>query len=116
MGLDLGDVGDLVFDGVFDGDDLAHPIVDLFQRAVEGGRLPRAGGTRDQDNSVRFGDPFTHRAQVVRQHAQAVQPQGLALLRQQAHHDRLAVHTRQGRDPHIQLLAADADTHAPILG
>lgn len=41
MDLDLGDIGHLVFHGIFHADELAHAIIDFLQRAIERGGLAR---------------------------------------------------------------------------
>ncbi len=51
---DLSDAADLVFDRVFDGDDLVFVALDFVQRGVEGGGLTGAGGAGDQHHAVRL--------------------------------------------------------------
>lgn len=115
MDLDLGDIGHLVFHGIFHADELAHAIIDFLQRAIERGGLARSGGAGHQDDAVGFRYPCTHPPQVVREHPEPVQAQPLALLRQQAHDHRFAMHPWQGGDPHVELRTADPDAHASIL-
>ena len=51
--LDLVDPLELVFDRILDGDDLAHGVVDLRERAVKRGRFAAAGRAGDQRDAVR---------------------------------------------------------------
>jgi hypothetical protein len=48
----LQDPRQLVFDRVFDGDDLVAAVVDLGNRPIERGRFTRAGGTGHQQHAV----------------------------------------------------------------
>src|SRR5262249_26139208 len=54
--LDLRDVGKLIFDGVFDGDDVLLVAVDFAHAGVEGGALAGAGGAADEEHAVRLAD------------------------------------------------------------
>ena len=49
---DLVDPFELVFHGIFDRDDLLLRHIDLVERGVEGGRLPRTRGPGDEDDAV----------------------------------------------------------------
>ena len=51
--LDLVDALELIFDGVFDGDDFAQGIIDFIQRGVQRRGFAATGRARDQDDSVR---------------------------------------------------------------
>ena len=62
---DLGDAFHLVFDGVFDGDDLVFVVLDFAQRGVERSRFAGAGWARDQHHAVRFHDVAAEFDEVV---------------------------------------------------
>jgi hypothetical protein len=49
--LDLADAGELVFDGILDGDDVLLPVVEPGQGGVEGRGLARAGRTGNQEDA-----------------------------------------------------------------
>ena len=51
--VDLIDAVHLVFDGVFDGDDLFIGQIDALQRGVERGGFAAAGGAGDEKDAVR---------------------------------------------------------------
>src|SRR4051812_34828161 len=53
---DLGDTADLVFDRVFDGDDLVFVALDFIEGGVEGGGFAGAGGTGDEHHAVGLAD------------------------------------------------------------
>src|SRR5277367_6008823 len=50
----LGDAADLIFDGIFDGDDFVFVVFDFVDGGVEGSRFAGAGGSSDQDHAVGF--------------------------------------------------------------
>src|ERR1044072_2028276 len=52
----LRDALKLIFDGVFDGDDLVFFVLDLVQRAVERGRFTRTRRPRHEHHAVRLCD------------------------------------------------------------
>ena len=67
--LHLAEAGRLVFDGVFDGDDLFLVVVQLVDHAVERGRLAASGGPHDQDDAVRDADQLFEVAEICIRHA-----------------------------------------------
>src|SRR5208282_5825543 len=52
----LGDAADLIFDGVFDGDDFIFVVLDFVDGGVERRRFAGAGGAGDEDHAVGFLD------------------------------------------------------------
>ncbi len=50
----LGDAADLIFDGIFDGDDLVFVVLDFVDGGVERGGFAGAGGAGDQHHAVRL--------------------------------------------------------------
>src|SRR5271170_6109542 len=50
----LGDAADLIFDGIFDGDDFVFVVFDFVDGGVERGGFAGAGGSSDQDHAVGF--------------------------------------------------------------
>ena len=62
---DLGDAFDLIFDRVFDGDDLVFVVLDLAERGVEGGGLAGTGRPGDQHHAVGFRDVAAELDQIA---------------------------------------------------
>ena len=61
----LGDAFELVFDRVFDGDDLVFVVLDFAQRGVEGGGFAGTGGSGDQHHAVGLGDVAAEFRQIA---------------------------------------------------
>src|SRR5215472_5415231 len=76
----LGHAPDLVFHGVFDGDDLIFVGLDLVYGGVQRGSLAAACGTGNQHHAVGFGDVAAKLAQIVFVKANHVQDQVAELL------------------------------------
>ena len=113
--LHLVDPRQAVLDRVLDGDDLVLGRVDLLQRGVQRGGLAAAGGPGHQDHPAGPVDDIAHARQNPGRHAQAVQGQQPGALIEQAHHHRLAVLHRHGRDAHVDLGVAHLDVEAAVL-
>ncbi len=61
----LGDAADLVFDRVFDGDDLVFVALDFVERGVEGGGFAGAGGAGDEHHAVGLADVAAEAAEIL---------------------------------------------------
>ncbi|MNX75596.1 hypothetical protein D3C86_1070770 [compost metagenome] len=117
LGIDLGlaHAVDGVFDRVLDRQDVASRVVQQRQTGIEAGRLARAGRACDQDDAVGLAQGGAKRVQRHRVHAEVFQPQVGLILVEDAQHHPLARPRRQGRDPHVQRLAAQGQRDAPVL-
>ena len=114
--LDLADAGQVVFDRVFDGDDVAALGVHALQCGVERGALAGAGGAGDEEDAVGFLEQFGKGRHGALRHAQAVEAALTAALVEQAQHDALAVGGGQRGYAHVHLAAGQAQGDAAILG
>ena len=115
--VDLVDAVHLVFDRIFDRDDLLVGQVDALQRGIERGGLAAAGGAGDQEDAVRQADVKCsmrrQHAVVEAQPAQIVEIAGGAV--EQAHHDAFAVERGQRGDAEVHFAAEDLDLDAAVL-
>ena len=113
----LRDALDLIFDRVFDGDDLVFVVLDLAHRGVERGGFAGTGGSGDQHHPVRLLDVAAELHQVVLREAHYFERQLGELLAhrffiQHAEHGVLAVNG--GHDGHAEIdqpvFVANAET------
>ena len=114
--VDLVDPVHLIFDRVFDGDDLLVGLIDALQRGVERGRFAAAGRPGDQKNAVRQRRVILHARQHVLVEAQAleiVEIAGGAV--EQTHHDAFAVQRRQRGNAQVDFAAQRLDLDAAVL-
>src|SRR5262249_21869894 len=110
------DAVEVVFDGVLDGGDVHLVFVEGSEGGVEGGRLARAGRTRDKNDAVGGIDlllPDLERGLVEAQVAE-LDVDGARV--EDAHDDLLAVAHGEGRDAEVELASGDGATDAPVLG
>ena len=114
--LGLADAFEVVFDRVFNGEDVARAVIQADQAGVKGGGFTRAGGAGHQNDAVGFLHRRFHQAAVALAHAQVLQGQAPGLFIQQTQHHPLAVGRRQGGDADIHFAAADLERDAPVLG
>src|SRR5271154_1053607 len=73
----LGDAAELVFDGIFNGDDFVFVGLDFVDGGVEGGGLARTGGPGDQDHAVGLANVAAEAAHFVRGKAHDIKAQTL---------------------------------------
>src|SRR5205809_4690393 len=99
---DLVDSGEVVFDGVLDGDDVAGGVVDLIQRRVEGGGFARSGGAGDEDDAVGSGHEGFVEFLLLGEEAESVQGDGDSAFVQDAHTDFFAVDGGHGGDAEVE--------------
>ena len=114
--VDLVDAVHLIFDRVFDGDDLLVGLVDALERRIERGRFAAAGGAGDQKNAVRQGSVMLH----ARQHVM-VEPQAFEIVEiaggavEQTHDDAFAVERGQSGNAQVDFAAQRLDLDAAVL-
>ena len=113
--LHLAQAGKLVFDRVFDRDDLAFAVVQLLHHAVKRGGLAGTGRTDHEEDAVRNRNQLLELSEQRFIHAELAQVELHRILAQQAHHDALAVHDRNRADADVDLAAADLEIRAPVL-
>ena len=112
----LADSRQVIFDGVFDGEDVARLVVQAAQRGVQTGGLAGARRPGDQQDAVGFAEQFAQVRQGPVRHAQALQFEAPGLFVEQAQYHSFTVRRWQGRDPHIHFMPGQAQGHAAILG
>ena len=114
--LDLVDTVHIVFDGILQSHQVDLAGIELIDDGVHGGGLTGAGGTHDQKDAVFHPDQAPVLFQVVARKADGVRTDEAAGLVQQTQNDLLSIYSRQGRDTQVDLLVADADIEAAVLG
>src|SRR4029077_8057056 len=60
----LGDTAQLIFDGIFNGDDLVFVGLDFVDGGIQGGGLARSGGAGDQHHAIRLANIATEAAHL----------------------------------------------------
>ena len=113
--LDLIDAVQLVFDRVFDGDDLLFDTVDLVERGVERRRLTGACRAGDQHDAVRLGDQAAELLELGALHPEFRQAPHGGLFVENTHDGALAVDGRNRGDAQVDLTARTADAHTAVL-
>ena len=119
--LDLVDAGDMVLDGVLDGDDLDLVGDDAVEGGVQGRRLSRAGGAGDKEDAVGAGDHGVPAGEDIVGHAQVVEAHEDGGLGEESEDDALAEEHGDDADAEVELLHAPAfgavsEGDAPVLG
>ena len=112
---DLVDAGQLVFDRVLHGDDLAVRLVDDVEAGVERGGLAGTGGAGDQQDAVRQAEQLFEDRLVVREEAEFRQAEQQRGFVQNPHDDRLAVVGGHGGNPEVHLLVAHLELDPAVL-
>ena len=113
--LDLGDALELVLDRVLDRDDVLLDRVELVERAVERGRLARAGRAGDEHGAVRLAEGLGEPLERLREHAQLLELDHHLALVQDAHDDLLAVGGGKRGDAQVDRLGLDLERDAAVL-
>src|SRR6185437_9971521 len=116
----LSDAADLIFDGIFDGDDFVFVGLDFIDGGVKRGRLARARRACDQHHSVRLANVASEFTHIVlgETHYVAVQSAELLTERflvQHAKHSVFAVNRRHDRNAKINKAAFVTHAEAAIL-
>ncbi len=113
--LRLVDAGDLVFDRVLDGEDLAGGIVQRGQRGRERRGLARTGRARHHDHAVRLGQLVGQHGAVARIEAELAEGDEAPAAIEQAQDRGFAARRRHGGDAHVEVAGPHLDAHAPVL-
>ena len=114
--VDLIDPVHLIFDRVFDGDDLLVGLIDALERRIKRGRFAAAGGPGHQENAVRQRRVIFHAREHVLVEAQALQIVKIAgRAVEQTHDDAFAVKRRQSGNAEIHFAAQRFDLDAAVL-
>jgi hypothetical protein len=101
--LHLVESGKPILDRILDGDDLAvSPRVERGQRRIQRRGLARAGGPGDQDDADGRAMARCKRSRTRDGMCRRSSSISAGVLRQQAHHDRLAELRRHDRDAHVE--------------
>src|SRR5438046_6760576 len=113
--LNLVDAGELVFDRIFDRDDVADRRVELEETGVEGRRLAAAGRPGHQHHAVRQIEyPLQRLADIIRQpKLHKIELDGGAI--EHAQHNAFAIERGDRRNPKIDFLPAYREANAPVL-
>ena len=115
FGLDLVDAFDLVFDRIFNRDDLDVRRVDFRQRGVQRGGLTRTGRAGDQQNTVRQLQHVDELGQKLVGETQCVEIEYHRFTIENTHHHRFTVRGRHGGNTQIQLLTLHPQHDATVL-
>src|SRR6266516_7358181 len=113
--LDLVEAFELIFDRVFNGNDLADGIVDLTERRVESRGLSATRGTGYQDDAVRQAEHAPERLKLPGIQTQFAHAAQRGVLPQQPHDHRFAVEHWDDGDANVHLIFFQADFVATIL-
>src|SRR6185369_5803296 len=113
--LDLADPLDLVFDRIFDGDDVFFAGIDPVQRGVESRRLAAAGRPGHEDDAARPCQHSLQRPYAMFPQTDVGQGEDPLFLVQQAQHGPLSVVGRNDRDADIDIAAGDQHPDAAVL-
>src|SRR5579871_3320807 len=115
MNLNLTDAGLLIFDGIFDGDDLERLFLDLVEGAVKCRRFAGTGWTGDKNDSVRQIDQLLEETVNIGQHADVGKVKDHSALVEQTHHDAFAMDHRDDRNADVDFPALYAHLDAAVL-
>src|SRR5580704_2962037 len=116
----LRDAAKLIFDGVFDGDDLVFVALDLVDGGVERGGLARAGRPRNQHHAVWFADVAAKFAHLLAGKTNDIQAEALEffgerLFVQDAQHRVFSVARGHDGDAQIDEAALVFNPEAAVL-
>ena len=115
--LHLLDALEVVFDRVLDRQDVHGRLVELAQRAVEGGGLARAGRPGHEHDPPRPGKDGVEPFELRRLHPEVFEPGQVVVATEQADHGSLAADRRHGRDAEVDAApAARTSTPRPSWG
>src|SRR5207253_5779149 len=114
--LNLADTFVVIFNRVFDGDDLERLLFDFVESAIKSRGLARAGRPRHQDDAVRPIDHLPERVVSVRQHADVGQVEDHPAFVEESKDNSLAMNHRDDGDADIDLAVVDAHFDATVLG
>ncbi len=111
----LDDAVDIVFHGVFRGEQLGVDGVDFFECGVECGGFSGTGGAGADENAVGLADGLVDVFKDVLRHAEHVEAEVDIAPVKDTQHDALAVLGGEGGDTHVHLFVADVFDDATVL-
>lgn len=113
---DLGYAVELIFDGVFDGDDLLFGGIDSLQDGVEGGGFSRAGGAGGEEEAVGFADEGLEEASARGIEAEFLGIEQPVVSGEETEDDAFAMDGGHGADADVDAFAAVMDLDVAVLG
>ena len=111
----LADPGHLVFNGIFDGDDVLVRRINPLQSGVERRRFARPRGAGYKDNAVGTLDETANKRIVVGIHTEFFEAEQECPFLEDTHDNPFAKSHRDNRDADVDFFAAQADLDAPVL-
>ena len=111
----LHDAFDVVFHGVFRGDQLLLDAIELGEGRIERGRLARTRGPRHQDDAVGPVDHLTEPPQHVGRHAELLEIERDHATVEHPHHHALAEKRRQHAHAEVDRMAAHRQLDPAVL-
>src|ERR1051325_694082 len=114
--LALVDADEVVFDGVFGGDDFFVGAIELVKGGVERGGFAGAGGAGHQEDAVGALDDALEDLVVLFLEAQILDADADGIGTQNTKHDGLAVITGQSADAEVDVVLIDGKLDAAVLG
>ncbi len=116
----LSDAANLIFDGIFDGDDLVFVVFDFIDGGVERGGLTGTCGAGDEDHAVGLVDVTAEARDVLRVEADYIEIEVTEFFAERffvehAKHGVFSVNRRHDRDAEVDETAFVANAEAAIL-
>src|SRR5439155_21644831 len=102
--VNLRNAGEPIFHRFLDRDDPALDRINGGEKAIKRSRFAAAGRPSEQNDSVRLGEQVANDTLLVRAQIKSRETELLTAAAEQAQTDRLAVHRRDRRNPHIDFL------------
>lgn len=113
---DLINSGELVFDGIFDGDDIILGVIQFAEDGVEGGGFAGAGGAGDEDHAVGGIDGFFENAEGIFIHTEGIDGGGEGTFIEEADDNFLPINRGKDGDAEVDFLSGDPNAKATVLG
>ena len=111
----MADSCELVFDGVFDGEDVFVGGIDAIEASVERRRFSRSRRPCDEDDAVRLCDRMGNDAIMPFVEAQIFEIEQNRLLIEDTHGDALAVDGGSGGDADVDIATGDFEADSTVL-
>jgi len=114
--VNLDDAVELIFHGVFRGDDLFGGVVDLVEGGIQSCGFAATRGAGNQQNAVGPLDHLQKAIENVLRHADLMHADAHHVLVQQTHGHGLAVNHGQCRKTNVHVAPVHGQFHTPVLG